>query len=103
MGGRRWQPVPLKGAGVIVQRFSVVAVTAILTSLLANRAHCWVLRQHAVLFLDQDRESGLTRVQTVSQLWPFAGLGGRCSLSGVGVWLVFENCIVDASIFDRLW
>jgi len=29
--------------------------------------------------------------------------GGRWSrVGGVG-WLVFENCIVDASIFDRLW
>jgi hypothetical protein len=103
MGGRRWQPVPLKGAGVIVQRFSVVAVTAILTSLLANRAHCWVLRQHAVLFLDQDRESGLTRVQTVSHVVAFRGVGWQVFSFGVGFWLVFENCIVDASIFDRLW
>jgi hypothetical protein len=28
--------------------------------------------------------------------------GGRCSHCGGVFWLVFENCIVDASIFDRL-
>ena len=34
---------------------------------------------------------------------PSRGLGGGCAQGGWVFWLVFENCIVDASIFDRLW
>jgi hypothetical protein len=33
----------------------------------------------------------------------FFGGGGRWVRGGGVCWLVFENCIVDASIFDRLW
>jgi hypothetical protein len=52
--------------------------------------HCWVLRQHPCwvcfwsgAFLDSN---------CLPRVW------GGCVGRLVGVWLVFENCIVDASI-----
>jgi hypothetical protein len=66
-------------------------------SRLASSAHCWVLRQHALLFLDQN-------LRTRSSSYRPKLVLGVGVLRVVGLsWLVFENCIVDASIFDRLW
>ena len=54
-------------------------------------AHCWVLRQHpqgVVLWSAIPREANRSAVTS-----------GRCFGCVVCVWLVFENCTVDASIF----
>ena len=60
-------------------------------------AHCWVLRQ-------QGREGNFPGLfvsgflaAPITRLFPFAG--GVCGVCGTG--LLFENYIVDASIFYK--
>ena len=81
---------------MIVHLFSVIAVNQ-----QKQKLASWVgtllgpEATHAVLFLD--RHDGQGSFEFIPLLRGVVGV-----LMWMGCWLVFENCIVDASIFDRL-
>jgi hypothetical protein len=52
---------------------------------------CWVLREHVSVFLSEKRQ-GSARLRTARVTW-------QAWTTWWGVWLFFENCTVDASIF----
>jgi hypothetical protein len=64
-------------------------------------AHCWVLRQQDLFAAMQRASSGVSFV-------PASGIAGHCQQPRCGLWcpgvwlmgLLFENYIVDASIWN---